>query len=187
MPDIVALADAQAWMANTDDSPGPLLQTVVSAASDLAIAYLQWNPVVQTLTEYYSGKGSGELIVNRKGIQSVAWLAWLDASGNANPMDLTAIWTDGATIGSRYQRFPLGRKNIAITYTAGLSPMPGGITLAVQQTISAIWRSMNSDQHTPGENYAGVIATSYWQTGPGALPPQAVNNLKPYRLTYLST
>jgi hypothetical protein len=185
--DFISLADAKAFMGITGTSGDPLLSSFIAAATAAIIAVLGWDPNQQQTTELSDGYGRSELVVRRgcvvngqSAISAVSQIACVNADGSLVPYDLTSLYIDDPIVGLRLYRFPMGRRNISITYTSGFSPIPQDLWLAEQMTVKAMWVGKNVDQHVTGEEYDGVIAAQFWQTGPGSVPPQARSLLAPY-------
>lgn len=186
---LVTVQDVQARLGDT--SPSIIsLPDLIAQASALVVDYLGYDPLQQTVTETLSGLNTSEMLVNYRNITAVA-------SITVNP-DRTAFVCDrGMTfdptnIGYGIDRiftldgtrFPKGRRNLTIVYTAGwaANAMQPAIKNATLITVKAIVTSASVDPNVASEQFPGVLGRSFWQSGAGSLPPAAMAQLNPIRI-----
>lgn len=184
--DFLTLAGVKAWLNITDTSQDAMITLAIPVSTSAIINELGWDPNSQTVTEYYDGNGSGEIIVNGKNVTAISAINVINCAGTAIPLPNPALWyiMRGAIgIGVRMCRFPHGNQNIQVTYTRGYSPIPADLILAAQMTFKAIYVGKDVDQHTEAEAFEGVISAPFWPGGPGSVPPQALSYLRKYKLT----
>lgn len=144
---------------STDTSEDALLDQLISNVEASVLRYLKRGPFASTsFTEYYSGDDREMLVLRHRPVTAVS-LVRVDPYGYAgqglDAFPSTTAWTAGTdyfvpqldaseengslivAIGSN-GKWPIGRGNIKITYTAGYATIPDDLTLAVNQMISAI-------------------------------------------------
>jgi len=143
----------------TDTSEDGKLNQLISEVEASVLRYLKRGPFVSTsFTEYYSGDDREMLILKHRPVTAVS-LVRVDQYGYAgqgpDAFPSTSSWDVGvdyyipqvsadeqngsilAAIGNG-GKWPLGRGNIKVTYTAGYATVPDDLALAVNQMIAAI-------------------------------------------------
>jgi hypothetical protein len=181
MAAFLSLADAKRWLDidPAEDSRDDILQALIDAATDSAIQVMQRDPTSQSRDVVVSGFGGPTLPMNHYPIQSVESVTICPETG-ALPLDPATYTFDDNVIILRRGGFPLGRRNIGVSFTAGEPVFPPSITLAMRYTVKAMWDARKIDMNATGESFEGVGSSSFWPTGPGSVPPQAVALLMPF-------
>lgn len=178
--DFITLADAQGLIDVPSDPVSDLrLSWAIATVTQGIIDLLDRDPRVQTRMEFYNGTGSYVLPVTGYPIQNVSLLLV-----DLGAVDLTQLYWDDYLVYLRGGLFPRGRKNIQITYIAGLDPLPMPIRMAAVMWTKAIWSGIEADQNAANESYNGVMSQSFRPDGPGSCPPQAHALLRPYIQRY---
>ncbi len=185
--DFFSLADGKSFLGIDDTDSDALLQVMLGAATQAVVDYLCWDPNLHEATERYSGLGVCSMVVNRRDITAVSAITTEGYSGVPVQVDLTKIYWSESIVYSRHLAFPRGRRNIVITYTAGLDPMPASIILAAKMTLKAMWSGKDFEQNATGSSVPGIESLSFFPNGPGAIPPQAISYLTRYRLELLAS
>jgi hypothetical protein len=186
--DFFSLTDAKTYLgiALTDTSQDALLELILPSATQAVVDLLCWDPNSQEVNERYNGTGAPAIVVNRKCISAVASVAIENPiTGTQNVLDPSHYFFDGQKILSRRGPYPRGQKNIIVSYTAGLVPIPASIVLAAKMTLKAMWSGKDFEQNATGSEVPDVESLTFWPTGPGAVPPQARSLLMKYRIEML--
>ena len=172
MSDLVTAAAASAFMPTLSTQCSPEVWALaISTASEAVIDLLGWDPTQQTVTETYDGTGVNFMVVNRAPITSIASIVvW----PSTTPMDLSQVVTKNRQIISRCAQFCRGYQNVTITYTAGYASIPLALQQATFYTMNAQLQGASADPNATGESYQGVLTRAFWPTGPGSVPPQAL-------------
>lgn len=160
----------------TDDSRDDILQLLIEAASGELFTRLGWDFRAQTWLENYNGRGGSAMAVNQHPIIAVRSLtvAKLVLDQASYDWDETLIYLRNGT-------FPRGAKLITVSYDAGLPAVPAWAKLACQYTVKAFWQARKTDMNTTGEQFTGIGGASFWPSGPGSVPPQALALIEPFR------
>ena len=179
-PNFLTIADAKRWLSidPADTTRDDILTLLVAAASQALYARLGWTFMRATWTETYHGRGGPALAVNQHPIIAVSALS-IDAGQTQLDSSLYS-WDDNLVWMLQGAYFPRGPRLIVLTYDAGLTAVPEWAQLAGRYTMKAMWDAKNSSMNAAGEQYSGAGSASYWPTGPGAVPPQAVALIAPY-------
>ncbi len=164
------------------------INTLIGVVSDAVADLVGYDLQSSTGTEVYSGNNSDLLTPLRVPITAVASITirsqsfgFVPAPMPQQPVDPGRYAFDDRSI---YRtdgiRWPLGRKNITITYTGGFASVPNPVMQAASMWLKGMWLGLAADQNASSESYTGVLSQAFWQTGPGAIPPQARSLLAPY-------
>jgi hypothetical protein len=194
MASLVSTADALSYLGLADSGNDFVFNLVVNAASDAVLQALNGDPRSMQVTELHDGNGSNAMGMNRFPITAVAsvqintsdWLQNGDwpydnsAQTTAYSIPIANLYASDYVIYWNAGKFPRGSKNIAFTYTAGYTTLPSQILMATMFTIKAMWNAVLVDPNATSESYAGVLSQGFWSTGPGSVPPQAINLLTPF-------
>lgn len=175
--------DTKEWLQINDNSQDILVMGLLNASTQAIINYLHRDPRQGTYIEYYNGTQSNQILVNNYPISNVISIAISPYAGSptSNIINPSYIFWDDDIIYRGDSIFPRGNKNIGINYTAGLfDPNLDSIYLAARYIVKAFWAAMSSDMNVSSESFSGVLSQSYWQTGPGSIPPQAKLLLEPF-------
>jgi hypothetical protein len=127
-----------------------------------------------------NGKGGAALPLNEFPIVSVESVT-IDGRTGGTPMATTSYTWDDNLIYHLHGIFPLAIRNVTVVYIAGIDPRPEPITLAAKYTCKAMWDARLTDMNSTGESWSDVGGSSFWPSGPGAVPPQAVSLLTLYQ------
>jgi hypothetical protein len=178
MPDLTDIGAAKAWLNidPTDTTRDELLQSLVTAASEEAIKVMGRDPARRARSVIVDGYGGTALPMNHFPISAVESVT-INPQNGAQPLPASDYFFDDNLIYLRHGTFPLGKRNVGISYTAGLAFVPASIQLAVHYTIKAFWDARLTDMNSVAESFEGVGGAGFWPSGPGAVPPQAVNLL----------
>ncbi len=180
---LISLSDAKSWLGITDTTSDSLVSSLIAAATDAAIRFMSRDPRRQQYTRTVSGLGGPTLPLPDFPIVAVTTVSLLTASTadlappNINVQDL--VWDDNA-IHWRGNRFARGFRNVSVTYTAGLEPLPDAIKQAMRYIVRAMFDAQSVDMNATGESFVGLGSSQWWASGPGAMPPQAQALLMPY-------
>jgi hypothetical protein len=179
--DLFTIADAKAWMGldPNDTTRDVLLQSLVDAASEACIKEIGHNPLSSQRTEVVNGRGGSGLPLNHFPITAVASVT-INARTGGTAMPAALYTFDDNLIYCLDGSFPYGIKNITVVYTAGFTTCPAPITLAAKYTCKAFWDARLIDMNSTGESWSEVGGSSFWPTGPGSVPPQAIQLLNLY-------
>ena len=215
MTDLATLAQAQAFVQDSTAASTVWVQAALDAASQAVIDYLGVDPSTQTRTEMISGANTPFLFPRASGkgapitaVTSITINPALNIPGGCrgwwglgigNPtlctVDITTASFDGGFIYSLLgHKFPRGKRNITIVFTSGyaLTPengvpnLPSSITQATLFATKAVFTALGKELNAANESYAGVLAQSFFSSGPGALPPAAKTYLAPYQTKMFS-
>lgn len=192
MPGIISLAEAQVWLGDSSAETAAIVAGLIDAASEMVAEFLNWNPVSQTRTGYFNGHNTPSLMVPEKPVTAVTaaqiipaltrdftrWGITPSAEGSLQPtvLDPSLLTFDGRRIFfTNSQVFPLGNRNIMLTYTAGYdaTAMPRRFKQACQMTVAALWQAQKVDPNVSGESFSGVMSKQFLPTGAGNIPPAA--------------
>ena len=180
----VTLAEAKAWLGESDSSNDAAIQAAIAGATGQIIAFLGVDRGLGEATEIITpnARGSRYLFPKRRPIVSIGALSVID-TGQVIP--LTELWSDAQVVrwkaGGFYPENP-----VSLTYTAGFAATSDewqAIKAAAKITTQALYGAFAADPNLQGESMPGVSA-SYAPNGPGALPVAAQNILQPYRSVY---
>ena len=175
MADLLTLADAKSFLEVTDNSSDEQLLSVIQAASSACCDYLDRDPVYDNRTETYNGANRAMIVTNQYPIVTVTAVL---IDGVA--LDMNQIVWDERIVHRKSSIFPLGVKNITISYGAGLDKSPGAMTQAAKYTLKAMLDAAGVNMNATGQSIAGVLSESFWPDGAGAVPPQAKALLNRY-------
>ena len=180
---VVPLASAKAWIGldPADTSKDAILTACIDAAVSECWKIIGRNPLQQTYSQTVSAPGGAALPLNQHPITAVTSVT-IDpqrASGGCLLPSSSYTFDDDA-IYLLDRLFPRGRMNVAVVYVAGFATLPADITLALQFTIKAFWDARLIDMNSTGESWSDVGGSSFWPSGPGAVPPQALGKLSRY-------
>lgn len=173
MTDFVTLTDLKAALDVTDSTRDAVLTAANSAATAMIIDFCNRDPRAADFVERADGRGSATILVNQYPINSVASVT---IDGTAVPSD--QIDYDENLIWLKC-RIPRGRRNVTVSYNAGLNPLPAAFTQAALYTARAILTARKIDLNASGESWADVTSQS-WATAPGTVPVSAQVLLAPY-------
>lgn len=182
MADLFNLADAKAWIGidPSDTTRDAILASLVRAASEACIKVMGRDPLRRTHTDTVNGCGGPALPVNEFPISSVTSVT-INARTGGTPMLPTQYTWDDNLIYNLAGDFPRGIRNVQVVYIAGLYPRPEPITLAGRYTCKGMWDARLTDMNSTGESWSDVGGSSFWPSGPGAVPPQAMSLLMLYQ------
>ncbi|MGI4793755.1 MAG: hypothetical protein ACRYG8_06640, partial [Janthinobacterium lividum] len=127
MADLLSLTDLKAALEISDTSRDAMLSGVASAATDMIVDWLDRDPRKTDYVERAHGLGGRLLLVNQFPIVSVASISFSGQppiSADQIDFDDVSIWLKTGSY------FPRGRRNVTVTYTAGLDPLPSSIKQA---------------------------------------------------------
>ena len=129
--DLVTLADAYAWLKLTSGSDDVNLQLAITGVSRAIATWCSRNFVVASYAEVYDGVGSDRLVLRNFPVISVASLSIDDCVVVPQTSALAQGYKfSGRVVALSGYRFSRGFQNIAISYQAGLSPIPEDLKLA---------------------------------------------------------
>lgn len=139
--DLVTLAQAYSWLGITSGSDDANLQFVISAYSQLIADWCSRTFVVSTFSEVYDGHDNSRLMVRNYPIISISSLAINDlpvslatsTSGPGFAFNNRSVDLRGGAI------FYRGISNVAITYTAGLNPIPMDLQMACLEWLKVAY------------------------------------------------
>lgn len=175
MADYITLLEARAFLQLDDGEAEAELQAAIDAATDACINVMNRDVSSITATQRISGGGGRSLSVNNTPITAVASIVIADVA-----VDLTDAYFTDTMIYRKTGIFPVGMKNIVVTYTGGYENIPTPVKRAVLYTLKAMWGARGVDMNTSGESFPGVQNAQFWQQGPGFVPPAAQNLLNNY-------
>lgn len=179
---LITLSQAKSWLNITDTTSDQLVTDLARAATGAILRHLARDPRRQPYTETVSGLGGPVLPLGHYPIQSVTAvsLVSMGLTSPAQSLDLSTItWDDNAIIW-RGGRFPRDRRNVSVSYVAGIAPLPDEILQATRYTLQAMFSAQSVDQNATGESYVGLGTAQWWATGAGAIPPSALSLLEPH-------
>jgi hypothetical protein len=180
----ITLAQLKAWLNITDSSQDANLTPLLTAATQACISYLNRDLVQSSQTETYDGPGSSILPLNTFPITAVASVMM-----DGQPVVPAAFNQAGYVIGKFSLRakgmvWCKGFQNVTVSYTGGYATIPTDAVQACLLAASAMFNSMAADPNLQSESTSGVFSGSFWQSGPGALPPSSRSLLINYRKVY---
>jgi len=142
--DLATLADAKLWLGITNNQSDPLLQQLLTAASDWIQTQLSRNIKVTTYTdEFYDGPGKNWMPLRNWPIVSISAIkirsgssvTTYSASGTDFEFSEDTIYFLGGN-----KAFPQGRGNVKVTYVAGYAVVPPALARATVDLMSTIYR-----------------------------------------------
>lgn len=137
--DLCTLADLKAWLNIGNTTDDALLQRLITAASVFMQSWMSTDIPSASYTEVRDGTGSDTLCLGTTPVTAVASLTVNGLPQTLSPDGIqpgylfsdSAIYLVGTT-------FPVGRRNVRVTYTAGYNPVPFDLA---QECISlAAWK-----------------------------------------------
>jgi uncharacterized phiE125 gp8 family phage protein len=137
--DLATLADAKAWLNVSQIGDDALLQRLITGASEFIQQYLSRTVPTTTYTnERYNGKGGQRLMLRNWPIQSVTLVTATDQTGTVQwSYGPSYFWFDDRSIYlNTTDAFVRGLGNITVTYTAGYSTPPYGLTQACLELVA---------------------------------------------------
>lgn len=176
MPDLITVSEVKDWLdiPASDTTRDTLLQSLVGAASDAAIAGMGGrDPLRRTRTVLLNGPGGQRLAVNHYPIRAVTSVT-INPETGAAPIPADQIVWDDYIIYWRTGTFPRGLKNIQVVFNAGQDTLAPKVRLGLKYTVKAFWDARKTDMNTSSESWAGVGGAGFWPSGPGSVPPQAL-------------
>ncbi|OCJ12475.1 hypothetical protein A6U86_05485 [Rhizobium sp. AC27/96] len=191
--DLVTLAQAYAWLQVLPGSDDTNLQFAISAYSQLIADWCSRTFVVSTFSEVYDGHDNARMMIRNYPIISVASLAINDLA--VNPA--TSTFGPGYTFKNRSVDlmggaiFYRGLSNVAITYTAGLNPIPIDLQMACLEWMKVAYNENRDRDPNVVSQRAGDTEQKYQAGGsvtilPGeaaAMPASVYAVLSQYRNT----
>lgn len=163
---MLSAAEAAVWLMS-DPADAALLPLVIDAATQALIDMMNGDPRTTDYEEWRNGTGGASQPLNRAPVQRVRKVL-LDGV----PLDMADITWDDCIL-YRKAGFPRGNRNLKVFYSAGYDDLPPPVRQACLYTVKAMWLARRVDQNATGESFAGVLSQSFWQTGPGTVPPAA--------------
>lgn len=187
MADWTDLPTVRKWLGVQDRSQDDLLTSLISAATSACRNFIGRDLEEATLSETYDGNGSGILPLALYPITDVTSLT-IDGLTLRRAAYLTPGWSISehktALKLTRGLLFYQGQSNVAVTYTGGYATIPGEVAQATLLTVVAMFNARAADPNLSSESTGGVFGATFWQSGPGAIPPAARSHLAPYRRVY---
>ena len=174
---LVSLDKAKAWLSITGTDQDALLAEVLESASEACATELSRGVEGRRYTDKLSGTGARVMPVNNP---PVAGITAVKIDGKDMP--ISDYTFDEISVIARSGPFPIGLKNIEITYSGGFSTIPAPIVTAVLFTVKAMWDAKTIDMNATSESFPGVGGNGFWPTGPGAIPPAAQTLLNRFKL-----
>ena len=185
MADFATLAALKAALDITDNSRDAMLSVLNGSATQMLIDAMERDPRVDDFVEKASGLGTNTLLVNQYPILDVASIK-IDGPPGSDPWpvpkgyfdwDSYSIWRkDGGT-------FARGRRNVTVSYSAGLDPLPKTLSLAAIYTVRALITSRKVDLNASGESWQGVNSAAWSAQGPGTVPQAALTLIERFTRT----
>lgn len=171
---LVTVADVLAYLKDSTTQSGDpnyvLIESLINSASDYCERYIRSPIVNKSLTESYSGEGTTDLYLDYAPIVSLTSFTMDSMVYNISNLDFEdyglVFFKDGST-------FTKGRKNIQITYVAGLGANMNTIPHDVRQAcilLVQFWYKRDSQDYSTTFGESEVI-TGRWRF------PQEVNNI----------
>jgi hypothetical protein len=142
--DLTTLDNVKAWLglpSATGDSDG-LLSTLITAASNFVVGYLNRDLVLTDYTEVYDGDGAAWMILRQAPITAVQSIAFCGrtVTTQADPVAGTPGYLfNGRRLSLIGDRFPF-RAPVVVTYTAGYAVIPPAIEQAVIELVGEAFR-----------------------------------------------
>jgi hypothetical protein len=149
--------------------------------------------------EKHDGKGTSIITVDRPPITSISELKY----GNAEPYSAIesgdyVFYSDSGIVQllgepsivsseeySWISRFPVGQRNVLISYTGGPTAAPAPVLLALKMQVSALWYSRGRDPEAISHSVGSASKTRSDLDGSG-LARSVVAKLGPYRKLLIS-
>ena len=180
---VVPLASAKAWIGldPADTSKDDILTSCIAAAVSECWKIIGRNPLQQTFSEIVSAPGGAALPLNQHPVTAVTSVTidpQLASGGLLLPASSYVVDENAIYLLDRL--FPRGRMNVAVVYQAGFATLPADIMLAIQFTIKAFWDARLTDMNSTGESWSDVGGSTFWPSGPGSVPPQAMAKISLY-------
>lgn len=180
MADFITLAALKRSLDVSDSASDATLADANAAATAMLIEYLGRDPRADDYTSKVDGLGTAILVLPQYPIQQVSQVL-VKTAGGQPPLDVPigridwddyTIWRDDGLM------FPPGRRNVTVTYTAGLDPAPRTLALAASYTVRAILTARGVDLNATGESWSGVSSSTWNDIGPGTVPKSARDLVK---------
>lgn len=189
MADLVSLQEAKAWLdfTDTDSARDQILSSLAEAVSRACERAMGGRNLERTTyTEVLSGGGGVTLPVNNVPIRSVTSVL-LNPATNSTPLTASTYTFDDNQVILYTGVFPRGVRNVRVVYSAGLDDVPEDVKLAAKYVIKAFWDARKTDMNSMNESWNAIGGSSFWPSGPGSIPPQALFLLRPYSNVFRAT
>jgi len=169
-PDLTTLANVKAWLGITSSTDDAQLSRLITAYSQYIQTWLNRQIAAQSYSELRDGSGKDFLVFADYPVTAVTSLKIngqaisQSADGVLQPgyaFDDGQIWLIG-------YRFAKGRKNIALTYTAGYATTPPELEQAVIEVIALRYKERERIGHQ-SKSLAGETVSFYIKDYPDSV------------------
>jgi hypothetical protein len=183
---LVTLEDVKKHLNKTDSNDDTELQGFIDAATPIIENIA--GPVIQrTVVEYYDG-GQSRLELNQLPFISITsvietygqtnyTLQEVTLGGVSTGFGFTVDYVTGQIIRRAYNaeaRFPIGAKNVQVTYVAGRASVPANVRLATLMLIQHLWSTSQMNRNGGRPSFGGDDS---FTVGAGFAVPNRVREL----------
>ena len=147
--DLCEIADVQAWTGSNSPSAETILARLITAASRMVANYCGRSTFsASSYTDTYDGSGREFMLLRQWPVISVESIALLECGAPAVITDSTQFALEAPIpSGSNqrltllgFQRFPRGRGNVQVTYTAGYASVPFDVAQATIELVGEAYK-----------------------------------------------
>lgn len=141
MADLTTLANARNWVNVTGTTDDALLTRLVSAASVYIKSWLSRDLSSKSYSEARDGTGGDTIMFSDYPVTAVASVS---VNGVAAPLSVDGIAAgyvfDDISLVLIGSRFPVGRRNVKFTYTAGYVSIPADVEQCCLELVGVKYR-----------------------------------------------
>ena len=159
--DLCLVADVKAWLGITATDNDAMIQRLITAASEFIEQWLSRDIVVTTYTnERYHGRGAPMLMLKNWPIVSVSAITVTAQDGTLlSTYAATDCWFDDRSVYLlNGNTFAKGYGNVQVTYQAGYSTIPYGLSQACIELVAMRYKERDRIGQV-SKNLAGEVVT----------------------------
>jgi len=190
--DLTTLANAKEYLGISGSDDDTLLGNLIDRASEAIENYCRRKFAQETLTEYYDGRGSHRLVLNRRPVSSITSIyddldrdftedTLIDADDYVLYPDegIVEFKNTASTFPSTAAYFYDGQRNVKVTYVAGYETIPTDVEQACLMLVALLYnRAKQRADGIKQESQAGAYSVAYAGM---LMTPEIKALLEPYR------
>ena len=168
--DLTTLANVKAWLGITSTTDDAQISRLITAYSQYIQTWLNRQIAVQSYTELRDGSGKDFLVFGDYPVTAVASLKvdGLSIAPSADGVTQPGYAFNGDEIWLIGYRFNKGRKNVALTYSAGYATTPPELEQAVIEVIALRYKERERIGHQ-SKSLAGETVSFYIKDYPDSV------------------
>lgn len=183
---LVSTANVKTFLGITGSTEDTIIDALVNSMSVAIAKYCGRDFVSAAATEYYDGTDAPSLVLKRYPIITLTSLN-IDGArlfGSSTDVDVSAnVIVDNnsgiITLWNLYDKFPCGRRNVKVVYTAGYATIPADLQHAAKLAVQFTYKRHYTEQRI------GIVSESVGDKNisydQGDLPSPVKKLLAPYR------